>query len=120
MIRNNLFDGVEGPLYVYNQKAILNLSLEFFTDECDTDFVDSEEDYTFTNFSSAYFRVYNERLGTLIKNITTLSQGGGSLILNASVLDMTFEDNGNYYYEIGYVQNGGYEIALMFGTLKVL
>lgn len=119
MLRVKLFDGVEQPLEVYNRQAILDYEIQFFTEECDDDFTDEEVDFTFPSYASSYFRVYNERIGRLIKDIA-LSRSGGALIVNASVLDMTFEDNGNYYYEIGYVQSGGYEIALRYGILRVV
>ena len=48
-----------------------------------------------------------------------MTQSGTYLILNASINDMTFDDNGNYFYEIGY-SRGGYEQALRYGTLKVI
>lgn len=113
MDRFKLFDGVEQPMEVYNQIAIINKAIEFFTEECDV-----ETDFSFPSYASSYFRVFNERLGREIKDIA-LSQSGASLIINASVADMTFEENGNYYYEIGYVQSGGYEIPLRFGKLTV-
>lgn len=114
MLRSRLFDGVEEPLEVYNRQAVIDKAIEFFTEECD-----SETDFTFPGYLSSYFRVFNERLGRQIKDIA-LSQSGASLIINASALDMTFEDNGIYYYEIGYVQNGGYEITLRYGELRVI
>lgn len=115
MIRNRIFDAEERPLDIFNEVAIIDLAMSFFTDECGDD-----EDFTFPNYSSAYFRVYNERLGRRIKNITNIARSGNELILNASVLDMTFEDNGRYYYEIGYVQTGGYEFPLRYGVATVI
>lgn len=113
--RVRLFDGVEKKIEVYNGQAILDYAIEFFTqDECN-----EESDFGFPAYTSSYIRVFNERLGREIKDIS-LSQSGGSLIVNASSADMTFDDNGKYYYEIGYVQSGGYEIVLMFGPMIVL
>lgn len=119
MIRHKLFDGVEKPMIVYNRQAIINRSIEFFTEECDNDLEEEEEDFAFPSYDSAYMYVYNERLGTLIKSLS-LSHSDGALIINASASDMTFEDNGNYYYEVGYTQTGGYQVALMYGILKVV
>lgn len=119
MLRHKLFDGIEKTLTLYNQKAILDLEISFYTEECDDDLEEDEEDFTFPGYVSSYMRVYNERLGHELKDLA-LSQSGSSLIVNASVADATFRDNGNYYYEIGYVQSGGYEIALMYGILKVI
>jgi hypothetical protein len=113
--RVRLFDGVEKNIEVYNGQAILDYAIEFFTqDDCN-----DEEDFTFPSYNSSYFRIFNERLGREIKEIA-LAQSGGSLVINASALDMTFDDNGKYFYEIGYVQAGGYEIVLSFGPLIVI
>lgn len=114
MLRSKLFDAVDEPLEVYNGQAIIDKAIEFFTEECDV-----ETDFAFPGYLSSYFRVFNERLGREIKDIA-LSQSGASLVINASALDMTFEDNGVYYYEIGYVQTGGYEIVLRYGKLTVI
>src|SRR3989304_3411728 len=114
MIRIKLFDAVEKPLVVYNAQAMLNYAIDFYTEACDGDFVENQEDFTLPDYASSYFRIYNERLGRQIKNIA-LSRSGSNLIINASVLDLTFDSNGNYFYEIGYVQTAGYEIALMYG-----
>ena len=118
MIRFKLFDAEETPLEVFNGKAIIDQEIQFVVDECETDEVE-EAAYTFPGYVSSYMRIYNERLGLLIRTIV-LSQSGGSLIVNASVADMTFDATGNYWYEIGYLQSGGYEIALRYGILKVV
>lgn len=119
VIRHKLFDGVEESLTVFNRQAVINFGIEFFTEDCDDDLNADQTLYAFPGYVSSYFRIYNERGGTLIKNLA-LSQVDASLIINASVADMTFEDNGNYSYEIGYLQSGGYEIMLRFGILKVV
>ena len=114
MLRFKLFDAVEEPMIVYNRVAIIDKAMEFYTEECDT-----ETNFTFPSYASSYFRVFNERLGFEIKDIA-LSQSGASLIINASVLDLTFDDNGVYFYEVGYVQTGGYEVPLKYGPLQVV
>lgn len=112
-MRVKLFDGVERDIVLYNGQALLNFSIDFTIDEdCDGE----DEDFVFPSFVSGYLRVYNERNGRLIKNIPA-TQSGSSLVINSN--DTTFEDLGNYFYEIGYVQTGGYEIMLMNGKLKV-
>lgn len=116
MIRVRLYDGVNKDLVAYNGQALLNFAIEFFTEECDTDLDEDEVDFTFPSFVSGYFRVYNERLGTRIKNIAA-TQSGATLVLNT--YDMTFDENGVYYYELGYVQTGGYDMVLMYGSLQV-
>lgn len=120
MLRIKLFDGVEKQLKMYNGQAVLDYDIEFFIEECDEDLEYEEEDFTFPAYASAYLRIYNERSGRLLKNITTISQSGGSLILNASAEDMTLEDKGKYYYELGYVQTGGYDIVLAYGPYKAI
>lgn len=116
MIRVKLFDGVEKDLALYNGQALINFDISFFTQDCDTDLDVDETEYTFPSFVSGYFKVYNERSGKRIKNIT-VTQSGSSIVINTN--DMTFEDNGIYYYEIGYVQTGGYDLVLMYGDLSV-
>ena len=119
MLRIKLYDGVEKEVKVYNAKAILNLDVQFFIEECDDDLDVDEVDFDFPGYVSSYFRIYNERLGRLIKTIA-LTNNGGSLIINASVLDMTFNNVGVYSYEIGYVTTGGYEQMLAHGKLTVV
>lgn len=116
MIRFKLFDAVEEPLEIYNGKAIIDMEIQFVVDECETDEI-AEANYTFPGYVSSYMRVYDERLGRLLLTLA-LSRSGGSLIVNASAADATFDVNGNYWYEIGY--NNGYEIALKYGILKVV
>lgn len=112
MLNYNLFQATENPLVIYNRQPILDIGFEFFYEDCDG----VEVDFDFPNYSSAFVRFYNERLGRLIKTfVPTLS--GNVLVLNTT--DTTFEDNGNYYYEVGYVQSGGYEIVLRYGILEV-
>lgn len=114
MLRSKLFSGVEQELIVYNGQAIQNETIEFFIQEgCEAE----EEDYSFPGYVSSYFRIYNERLGTEIKEFA-LSQSGSSLVINVNATDMTFDVNGLYYYEIGY--NNGYDIALRYGKLQVV
>lgn len=117
MLRVKLFDGVERNLVLFNGQAIVDLEIQYFTEVCDDDLEEDEEDFTFPGYAGSYFRVFNERNGREIKDIS-LSQSGGSLIVNASALDMTFGDNGIYFYEIGYV-NSVYEQVLQYGKLQV-
>lgn len=117
-INTRLFDAKEYPLIIYNGKAIINRAFRFFT-VVDCDDVPYEEiDFDFPDYAGSYFRVYNERGGRLEIELS-MDNEGAYLILNASVGDMTFEDNGNYYYEIGYFR-GIYEQALRYGTLTVI
>jgi hypothetical protein len=118
MVNTRLFEGKEYTLIIYNGQAMLNKRFSFSVCEqiC---FGDSEViEFDFPGFVSAYFRVYNERLGRLVFD-QPLDKDGNVLVANINQSDMTFEDNGNYYYEIGYLQNG-YEQALRYGTLSVI
>lgn len=115
MINTRLFEAKEYPLIIYNGQAVIDMAFRFFeVDEC----TGEETDFDFPGYVSSYFRVYNERNGRLLLSLS-LTRSGARLIFNGSISDMTFEDNGNYYYEIGYV-NSGYEQALRYGTLKVI
>lgn len=117
MLKKKLFDAVEDDLTFYDGKPVISFKVEFFSEECDDDLVDDEVDYTFSGFVSGYFRVYNERKGRLIKD-WAMTNDGSSLVLNTS--DTSFEDLGIYYYEIGYLMSGGYELALMYGKLRII
>lgn len=119
MVNTRLFEGKEYPLITYNGQAAINRAFRFFTVVDCSDLPYEEIDFDFPDFVSAYFRVWSERDSpVLIKNLV-MTQYGTYLLLNASVLDMTFEDLGPYYYEIGY-NRGGYEVALRYGKLSVI
>lgn len=115
MLKNKLFQAKDYPLIVYNGKAIIDKAFRFYTKDCDG----VDEDFDYPGFVSAYMRVNNERNGRLLLTLA-LTQSGTYLVLNASASEMTFEDNGNYWYEVGYVMTGGYEQALRYGVLQVL
>lgn len=115
MLKNKLFEAKSYPLIIYNGKPVIDKAFRFYTVDCDG----IQEDFDFPNYVSSYLRIYNERSGRLLLTIS-LTQSGSYLIANASSADMTFEDNGNYWYEVGYVMSGGYEQALRYGVLQVL
>lgn len=115
MINTRLFEGKEHDLVIYNGQAILDKTFRFYASVgCSAE----EIDFDFPNFNGAYFRIYNERIGKLIKDFI-LTHNGAYLLANLSIEDATFDDNGYYYYEIGY-NHGAYEQALRYGTLKVI
>ena len=115
MLNTKLFQGNEYPLTVYNGQALVDVAFRFYT----TDNCDGERVYfDFPDYASSYFRVFNERNGREIKEFA-LEQDGAYLIANVSVSDMTFEDNGNYYYEVGYVRSV-YEQTLRYGKFIVI
>lgn len=117
-INTRLFQAKEYSLIIYNGQALIDKAFRFFTVVDCADVPYEEIDFDFPEYVSSYFRVYNERNGRLILELV-LARSGPYLIANASVSEMTFEDNGDYYYEIGY-SRGGYEQALRYGTLKVI
>lgn len=118
MINARLFEGKEYPLTIYNGKAIINRAFRFFTViDCPGEPYE-EIPYDFPEYDSSYFRVFNERNGRELVEVA-LSQSDEYLIVNANASDMTFDENGKYYYEIGYVRDG-YEQALRYGELRVV
>lgn len=114
MDSHNLFPGIEWPLVYYNGKAVYNQHFEFLDQD--------ESDFSFTDFSSARLDVYDKRSGRLLKSFdsTHLTRSGNDIYFNASGADMEFEDIGKYYYEMYYIQSGGYDIVLLYGDFKVI
>ncbi len=105
-----IYKGYTAEEYTFkfiNAKAVIDFSLD---------------EYTFVDDSGSYFlNVYDEREGRELKYYTTqITNSSDTLILNTSVEDMTFEDLGTYYYELGYVRSGGYEELLRFGKFIVI
>lgn len=120
MIKIKLFNGREHDLVAYNGAAMLDYDIAFYVDACDDDLdpTNDESGYNFSDFVSGYFIIYNERLGRVIKTITGITVSGSSLVINTN--DLSFTNNGVYYYEIGYIQSGGYDVTLMYGKLNVI
>lgn len=115
MLNTKLFSGKEYTLTLYNGQAMINVAFRFYTtDNCEGEKVD----FDFPDFTSGFFRVFNERSGREIKDFT-LTQYGAYLIANVSASDMLFDDDGDYYYEVGYVRSV-YEQVLRYGKLKVI
>lgn len=117
-LNTRLFQAKEYPLIIYNGQAIINYSFRFYTVVDCVDIPYEEIDFDFPDYISSYLRIYNVREGKLITEIE-LSRDGAYLIANASESDMSFDDVGNYYYEVGYLR-GGYEQALRYGTVSVV
>jgi hypothetical protein len=117
-INTKLFDGREYPLQIYNGQALINRAFRFFTVIDCIEIPYEEINFDFPGYASSYFRVYNERTGRLIKDLS-MDQNGPYLIANFSVEDMTFDDLGNYFYEVGY-NDSGYEQVLRYGILQVI
>lgn len=115
IINTRLFEGKEYELSVYNEQAIINMGIRFYTIDCDG----NETAFDFDGFDSAYFKVYTERRGRTLKTIIP-TRSAEYLIINASESDMTFDDDGKYFYEVGYIMSGGYDIVLRYGQFNVL
>lgn len=118
MVNTRLFEAKEYSLVLYNGQAVVDRAFCFYTVVDCADLPYEEIDFDFPDYVSSYFRVYNERSGRLILDVA-LTLNAPYLVLTANPSQMTFEDNGNYYYEVGYVK-GGYEQALRYGTLQVI
>lgn len=113
MISNSkLFRATKEPLQIFNGQAILDIGLEFVYDNCGT-----ETDFDFPDYVSSYLKIYNERLGRTLKTIP-LTRSGNILIVNST--DTSFDDNGDYWYEVIYMMSGGYEQVLRYGVLVVV
>lgn len=109
------FIAQEADLTFYNAKAILNLALTTVYDDED------ETIFGFDGYVSSYLRVYDDRERTqLIKNFTTqITRNSNVQVVNCSVSDMTFEDQGTYYFELGY-SNSGYEVPIRYGKFLII
>lgn len=116
MDQTKAFIAEEKELTFYNARALINLEFEFvFIDDDNI-----ENDFGFDGYVSAYFRAYDEREGQSLKLFSSqITRTSNSLIFNCSVDDMTFENLGRHFFEMGY-NNSGYEVTLRFGTLNVV
>lgn len=115
MLTDGFYLPKEQAVTIYNRQAIIDDVIDFtntFNSEC---FTGNSE---IPSGAIGFWRAYNERSGKLLKNLA-LSISGNIFTMNASVSDMTFEDEGYYFYEIGY-ESGGYEYVFRYGTLKVI
>lgn len=115
MDQSRAFIAQEAELAFYNQKALINLAFTFLYDDL------TETIFDFPGYVSAYLRVYDERLGQLLKDYgVQVTRNSNVLIMNCSVADMTFEDVGpSYFYEMGYNRTG-YETPLRYGKLTIV
>lgn len=118
VINTRLFNAKEYSLVIYNRQALINKAFRFYTIVDCADIPYEEIDFDFPDYVSSYLRIYNERLGRLILDLS-LTRSGPYLIGNASLSDMSFEDNGDYFYEVGY-NRGGYEQALRYGKAHII
>lgn len=108
-----MFIAEESGLEAYNGAPLLNLAIYF---------EDSDENaFTFPGFVSAYMNVYQARNESQLKSFASqITRNSNVYVLNMSASDMTFNDNGDYYYEMGYIQSGGYSIPLRYGKLTII
>ena len=120
--RIDLFAALDEDLEWYNGKALLNFPISFYYPDSDNPSQIGAV-YDFPGYVSSYWKIFNRRQGKTLKSFTTqVTRSSNVLLLNCSVSDMTFEDNiqtAKYYYEMGYIQTGGYEIPLRYGDFYV-
>lgn len=114
-IDTTAFQAEFNELSVYNAKAVVDLPIYYYLDD------DDSTAFTFPGYQSSYLYVYDsEERSRIVKSFTTqVSRNANCQVINASVSDMTFEDQGTYYYELGFVSSG-YEISLRYGPLYVI
>lgn len=117
-LNTRLFQGKEYALVIYNGQALVNKAFRFYTVVDCVDVPYEETDFDFPEYVSSYLRVYNERRGTLLVDLV-LTRDGSYLIANSTLEQMTFDQNGKYYYEVGY-RRGPYEQTLRYGKLNVI
>lgn len=109
----SLFTATEQDLEVYNFAPLINLQVSITNDDGTI--------FPFPGYVSSLFKVYSTRGGIQLKNISSqISLSSNVLYFNCSQQDMTFEDNGKYYYELSYIMSGGYTFLLQYGNLIVL
>lgn len=114
MERINTFEAYEEEMQSFNRKALLNLPVAFVFDDADQTL------FTFPGYVSAYLKIYDERDGQLLKSFSTqLTRNSNVLVLNCSVSDMTFDEKGKRWYEMGY-NSSGYEVPLRYGDWFVI
>lgn len=115
---NKTFIGDNDKLVVYNNQVIKDLVFVFVYDD------DNETDFDFPQATGqAFLRIYDERLGRQLKEWEGnlyLVIASSTIIANIPAGDLQFEETGKLYYEVGYVQSGGYEIVLRYGELEVI
>lgn len=106
-------DGDSKTLQVYNGHPLIDYAISYI-------YEDDDSAYAFIGYSSGFFRVFDSRSKKRIKNFTSqVTRNAGNLVLNCSAADMTFSNTGRFYYEIGYVRSGGYDIVLNYGEIIV-
>ena len=120
------FEGVYSELTFYNGKAVLNLVFSHYVPAAESDYdivIEGKyyDYYPFSGYASSFFYVYDsEERNTLVKSFTSqITRSANNQLMNTSVPDMTFEANGVYYYEMGYVRTG-YEVVLNYGKLILI
>jgi hypothetical protein len=127
--RTTGFEAVYRELTLYNRKAVLNLVFSYYLPAIESDYdlvieygrTNHYYDlYPFTGYTSSFLYIYDsEERNTLIKSFAAqVTRNANNQVLNASVSDMTFDEKGAYWYEIGYVRSG-YEVVLNYGKLFI-
>lgn len=112
---HNTFIADEKTLVFYAGKPVINRQMDFYD-------VDGN-DWDFSEAVSHYMKIWEEREGGILlidwDSPTNLSHSGKTVFLNAPVADTSI-GTGKYYYEIGYLIAGGYEVLTGYGTAKFI
>ena len=108
------FEADNEELNLYNGQAVLDLAITYVLDD------DDETAYTFPGYSSSFMYVYDSpERNYQIKSFTSqVTRNSNVQVLNLSASDCTFDNEGTFYYELGYVRSG-YEIVLRYGSLYI-
>ena len=105
----------EDELILKNGEALIDVPHLVYNED--------ETEFDFAAYVSSYMYVYQSKdiSAKRIKEYTTqITRNANAQVFNCSESDMTFTSLGSYWYEIGYVRSGGYEVALRQGILKVI
>jgi hypothetical protein len=112
---HNTFIADQKTLVFYAGKPIINRQMDFYDINGD--------DWDFTEAVTHFLKVWEEREDGLLlidwSSPDNLSHSGKTVYLNAPGSD-TDLGIGKYYYEIGYLIAGGYEVLTGYGLAKFI
>jgi hypothetical protein len=112
---HNEFIAYNKDLVFYAGKPVLNRVHTFY----DVD----RNPWSFAGALSYTFKIWEEREGGLLmvdwSSPNNLSNNDNNIVLNAPAADTGIE-RGRYYYEIEYVEAGGYPVLIAFGKAEFI
>jgi hypothetical protein len=114
---HNEFIAQEKNLVFYKGKPIINRIHDFY------DLAGNSWD--FSDAIGYFMNIYEEREGGIqviewTDTAGNLSNSGNFIYLNAPSSDSANLELGKYYYELGYLVAGGYEVLLGYGQAKFI